>query len=69
MSFSEDDPQRLLAGPAQRAAMSGEDLAAVLGAMRRRLVAEGFEHAEVWELCREFFMAMIEPGGCDDDDD
>ena len=66
--FSEDDPARLLASSAERAALSGTDLAKVLGAFRAELLSQGFPHTEVGDLCMEFFQAMLEPPPQDDDE-
>ena len=68
-SYDDQDLERLLAGPAGRAAMSAEDLAKVLGTFRRSIIAEGFSVDETWDLCREFFLAMLEPEENRGDDD
>ena len=67
--YHDEDFDRLLAGPASRAAMSAEDLAKVLGTFRRSIIAEGFNPDETWDLCREFFLAMLEPEENRGDDD
>lgn len=65
--WSEDDPDRILASNAARAAMSGHDLAKVLGAFRKGLIAEGFPQEELAELSMEFFRAMVDPVPIEDD--